>query len=163
MSIKTSIKLLAMDVDGTLTDGRIHISDSGELFKSFDAKDGYAVKVMLPKHGIVPAVITGRRSGVVERRCAELGIEHLYQNITDKAACLRKLAEELNVPLDHVACIGDDRNDLPMLELCGFSACPADAAEAVKRVCDYVCQAPGGRGAVRELVERLIEAAQDRL
>ena len=145
-----------MDVDGTLTDGQIHISAEGELFKSFDVKDGYGIHNILPQHGIVPVIITGRRSAIVERRAKELDIERLYQGVTDKAACLRELAAALDIPLSEAACIGDDLNDLPMMELCGVNGCPADAVQAVKDRCRYVCAAPGGRGAVREFIEWLV-------
>ncbi len=149
------IRCLVMDVDGTLTDGQIHISSEGELFKSFDVKDGYGIHKLLPQYGIIPVIITGRRSAIVERRAKELEIGHLYQGVTDKAACLRELAAALEIPLAQIACIGDDLNDLPMLELCGVCGCPADAVQAVRDSCDYVCAAPGGHGAVREFIEWL--------
>ena len=152
-----NICILVMDVDGTLTDGKIHISSQGELFKSFDVKDGYGIHTILPQYGIVPAIITGRWSGSVECRAEELKVEQLYQGVTDKAACLRELSERLNVPLSQVACIGDDLNDLAMMELCGVTGCPGDAVQAVKDKCGYVCQALGGHGAVREFIEWLIK------
>lgn len=155
-SMSNSICVLVMDVDGTLTDGQIHISLDGELFKSFDVKDGYGIHTILPQYSIVPVIITGRRSAIVERRAEELGIEHLYQGMADKAACLRELTAALGIPLSEIACIGDDLNDLPMMELCGVTGCPADAVQEVKDRCGYVCQAHGGHGAVREFIEWLI-------
>lgn len=149
------IRLLVIDVDGTLTDGKIHISDQGELFKSFDVKDGYGIHRILPEYGIIPVIITGRKSKIVERRAEELGIRHLYQGVADKAACVRAVSTDLNVPLEQTACIGDDLNDLPMLELCGVRGCPEDAVAGVQTVCDYICKAPGGHGAVREFIEWL--------
>lgn len=147
------VRLLALDVDGTLTDGQINMGPSGELFKSFDAKDGYGIKHLLPQHGIVSVIITGRVSAIVESRARELGIEHLYQGVTDKAACLRRVLEALGIPPDQTACMGDDLNDLPMMDICGFAACPGDAVQEVKERCAYVCKATGGHGAVREFID----------
>lgn len=149
--------MLVLDVDGTLTDGKINMGPSGEQFKSFDVKDGYGIKLLLPEHEIIPVIITGRVSAIVENRARELGVEHLYQGVEDKAACLRKVAQGLGIPLEQAACMGDDLNDLPMMELCGFAACPSDAVRIVKERCGYVCSAAGGHGAVREFVEWLVE------
>lgn len=149
-------KLLVMDVDGTLTNGRIYISSDGELLKAFDVKDGYGIKNILPKYGIEAAIITGRRSPIVERRAEELNIRHFYQGVEDKEKCLIELSKKLNVSFDCIACIGDDMNDLPMMRLCGISGCPADAVAKVRNDSDYVCAAPGGYGAVREFIEWLI-------
>ena len=154
---KVDVALLVMDVDGTLTDGSINMGPQGELFKSFDVKDGYAIRKILPEHGIVPVIITGRTSAIVENRARELGIEHLYQGVADKAACLHAVAEKLGVSLEQAACMGDDLNDFPMIELCGLTACPGDAVQAVKERCSYVCKAYGGHGAVREFIDWLIE------
>ncbi len=139
-----------MDIDGTLTDGRIHIAPQGELLKSFDVKDGYAIAQMLPQNGILPVIITGRKSEIVARRAEELGIRYVYQGVQNKAECLRVFAAEQGMELSQIAGIGDDIPDLPMLRLCGLAACPADAVEEVKASCRYVCRASGGHGAVRE-------------
>lgn len=155
------ISLLVMDVDGTLTDGQIHIFSEGELFKSFDAKDGYGIHNILPQYGITPVIITGRRSVIAERRAQELGIEYLYQGVADKAACLQELSVALDVPLSKVACIGDDLNDLTMMELCGISGCPADAAAKVKKTAQFVSARNGGHGAVREFIEWITEQKED--
>lgn len=151
------VSALVMDVDGTLTDGQIHISPTGEAFKSFDVKDGYAVHDLLPQMGIVPVIITGRHSDIVAHRAKELGIQELHQGVADKGALLREIAARYGLSREEIACIGDDCNDLSMMELCGICACPADAVQAVKKKCDYVCKAKGGRGAVREFVEWLME------
>lgn len=150
------MKYLIMDVDGTLTDGRIYIGPNGEAMKAFDVKDGYAIRNILPRYEITPIIITGRISSIVEHRAAELGIVHLYQGKQDKAACLQAAMDELGISLNETFCIGDDLNDLPMMELCGVKGCPADAVQEVQSVCDYVCSSPGGHGAVREFVEWLI-------
>lgn len=151
------IKMLVMDVDGTLTDGKIYMGPEGECFKAFDIKDGLGIHDILPRYGITPVIITGRTSSIVERRAAEIGIMHLYQGVRDKATNLREIAHCLKLSLNQIACIGDDINDLPMLELCRVRGCPADAALEVQAVCDYVCKASGGCGAVREFIEWLIQ------
>lgn len=154
---KQAIRMLVMDVDGTLTDGKIHMGKQEELFKSFDVKDGYGIRRILPQYQITPVIITGRISAIVGNRCKELGISHLYQGVEDKAKCLREVAEICRLPVNQVACIGDDENDLPMLNISGICGCPADAVNAVKRNCDYVCKLPGGYGAVREFIEWLLK------
>lgn len=156
MNERTPIRMLVMDVDGTLTDGQIHISAQGELFKSFSVRDGYGIRNLLLPKGIVPVVITGRESSIVENRCKELGIQHLYQGISQKDDCLRRIAHELAIPLEQAACIGDDENDLPMIVACGVSGCPADAVRAVKERCQFISGYPGGHGAVREFIEWLL-------
>lgn len=150
------VKLFIMDVDGTLTDGKIYIGSGGEIMKAFDVKDGYGIHNILPQYGIIPIIVTGRTSAIVEYRAKELGIRHLYQGVTDKAKCIRNISVALNASFEQMACIGDDLNDLPMMELCGVSGCPEDAVQAVKDKCDYICIHSGGNGAVREFIEWLI-------
>ena len=106
------IKLLVMDVDGTLTDGKINMGPNGELFKAFDIKDGYAINEMLPAHGIVPAIITGRISSIVENRARELHIDELYQGKHDKLDTLRELMQKYACSRENVAYIGDDILDI---------------------------------------------------
>lgn len=149
------IKLLVMDVDGTLTDGRIYISAAGETMKAFDVKDGYAIAHILPQLGIIPVIITGRVSAIVERRAEELKVTELYQGVTDKLTKLEEVVKKLEVCTDEVAYIGDDLNDLDCIRLCGLSACPADAVAEVREAVDHVCMHVGGRGAVREFVDHL--------
>ena len=150
------IKLLAMDVDGTLTDGRIYIGADGEVMKAFDVKDGYGI-VRFKKAGGIPAIITGRESTIVEQRCKELGIIELHQGVSDKLACLLNLAQKYGLNRDQVSYVGDDINDLDCINYAGFSACPSDASEAVKACSDYVCANKGGRGAVREIVDTILQ------
>ena len=102
------IKLLVMDVDGTLTDGKINISSNGELYKSFDVKDGYGIAKILPKLNIVPAIITGRKSDILSHRCKELKITHCYQGVNDKKNKLLDLLHTLDIKPDEVDCIGDN-------------------------------------------------------
>ena len=153
MKGKKPIRLLAMDVDGTLTDGKIYMSSQGELFKAFHVKDGCGIRNLLPQNQVIPVVITGRASVIVENRCRELGIRHLYQGIAQKGDCLRQISQELGIPLEQAACIGDDENDLPMMALCGVCGCPADAVDAVKSQCAFVSKYAGGLGAVRDFIE----------
>lgn len=149
------IKLFVMDVDGTLTDGKIYMSSHGEWIKAFNIKDGYAIKEILPQMNIVPAIITGRQSEIVERRAKELGVIELYQGVSDKLSVIRKVAEENDIKKEEIAYIGDDLNDLPAIEYCGISACPNDAVDVIKKKVDYVCGTNAGDGAVREFVDKL--------
>lgn len=155
-----SIKILAMDVDGTLTDGHIYIGADGEMMKAFHVQDGYAIAHILPEKEILPVIITGRSSQIVERRAAELKITHLHQGITDKLSKLKAIATELGVHADEIAYIGDDVNDLDCIHWCGLTACPADAVPEVITAVDYVCKRDGGRGAVRELIDFIVNGGQ---
>lgn len=148
-------RMLVMDVDGTLTDGRLYYSADGEVMKAFDVKDGYGI-VSFIKAGGIPAVITGRRSGIVEQRCRELGITEVHQGVSDKLDMLKKIAQKHFISSDEITYIGDDQNDLSCMEYCGFSACPRDAVEVVKKEVTYVCIHDGGRGAVREIVDLIL-------
>lgn len=149
------IKILVMDVDGTLTDGKIHIGENGEMFKSFSVKDGYGIVNLLPQKDIVPVVITGRSSKIVEKRCKELNIHYLYQGVKDKLCVLDQLLKELNYTYDNVAIIGDDMNDYTCIQKAAVSACPQDSVNKVKEIVDYVLESQGGQGAVREFIELL--------
>ena len=154
--MNNKIKLLVMDVDGTLTNGKIYIGANGEVMKAFDVKDGYAIAVLLSKRGIVPVIITGRESKIVAQRAIELGIDDLYQGVNNKLAVLKKVAEKYSAEADEIAYIGDDLNDLDCIAYCGITACPADAVDEVKRKVDYACKQKGGYGAVREFINTLI-------
>ena len=153
---KTRIKMLAMDVDGTLTDGKIYLSENGEILKAFCIKDGYAIHDLLPTHGIIPILITGRSSKIVENRAQELGVDMVFQGVKDKLALLKKIADENKVTLDEIAYIGDDLNDLECINACGLSGCPADAVESVQERADYISNNNGGFGAVRDFIEYVI-------
>lgn len=153
----SKIKLLVMDVDGTLTDGKIYMGSSGEAFKAFDIKDGYGIHEILPKAGIVPAIITGRKSDIVLNRCRELEIEELYQGYHDKTLALCHLLKKYNCSKEDIAYIGDDVLDLECMMQCGIKGCPSDAVEQVKEICDFVCNRAGGQGAVREFIEWIIK------
>ena len=151
-----NIRMLVMDVDGTLTDGHIYIGAKGETMKAFHVQDGYGIAHILPKLGIIPVIITGRSSRIVEKRAAELKIVHLYQGIIDKLSKLNEIAAELHIPAEEIAYIGDDLNDLECIRYCGHTGCPADAVPEVMGAVDYVCKRNGGSGAVREFIDHLI-------
>lgn len=151
IKITMKIKVLVMDVDGTLTDGKIHISDEGEVFKSFNVKDGYGI-ANLYKIDILPVIITGRKSKIVEYRAKELNIKEIYQGVHNKVDKLKYICEKYKISLKEVAYIGDDINDLECMKICGISACPNDAAEEVLDSVDYICEKKGGEGAVREFI-----------
>ncbi len=152
-----NIKMLVMDVDGTLTDGRIYMGPEGEAMKAFDAKDGYGIAQLLPKLGITPVIITGRKSQILEHRARELKIAELYQGVADKLPKLQQLAAARGLSREEIACIGDDVNDLECLRWCGLSAAPADAQEEVLSAVTYRCRREGGRGAVREFIRFLAD------
>lgn len=154
------IRLLVMDVDGTLTDGHIYMGPEGEVFKAFDVKDGYAIANLLPLMQIVPVIITGRTSAIVERRAAELGIAELYQGVVNKLEKLKEIAYNYHLSEAEIAYIGDDLNDIPCIGYAGFSGCPGDAAEEVKKAVDHVCVSKAGRGAVREFIEEIIKQVE---
>lgn len=154
------IRFLVMDVDGTLTDGKIYMGAQGELIKAFDIKDGYGIKEILPLHNITPVIITARSSEILQNRCRELGITELYQNTRDKFACLTALLERHQSSLADVAYIGDDCLDLqcmePVLRAGGQTGCPADAVPSVMAACSFVAPHKAGEGAVRDFVEYLV-------
>ena len=153
------IKLLALDVDGVLTDGSIYISPAGEVFKGFNAKDGMGISCAL-RSGLQIAVITGRQSPIVERRCEELGITLLQQGVKDKRLSLQQMAQKLGLVREEIAYMGDDLNDIPAFKASGLNLVPADAAIEVMAVADIITKASGGRGAVREAITMIL-AAQD--
>ena len=153
------IKLLALDVDGVLTDGTIYISPAGEVFKGFNAKDGMGISCAL-RNNLQIAVITGRQSPIVERRCEELGIKLFMQGVKDKRLALQKMAQELGLAREEIAYMGDDLNDIPAFKASGLNFVPADGSIEVLAVADIITKAKGGRGAVREAITMIL-AAQD--
>ena len=151
------IKLLLLDVDGVLTDGRIIYDGQGNELKAFDVKDGHGLK-MVQRAGIQVGIITGRSSEVVRRRAAELGIEILYQGVLQKLNPYREILDQHGLTDRQVAYVGDDIVDLPILQRVGFSATVADAVPDVFPLVDYVATRSGGRGAVREICDLLLRA-----
>ena len=155
MTDYADIRLLVMDVDGVMTDGKITYSSDGQELKSFNIKDGLGIK-RAQASGIETAIITGRTSPMVERRARELGIAHLVQGREDKLAALSDLVDQMNLSLDQVAYIGDDLPDLTAIESVRLGACPADAATEVKSKANWVSTRGGGDGCVRELCDLLV-------
>jgi 3-deoxy-D-manno-octulosonate 8-phosphate phosphatase (KDO 8-P phosphatase) len=150
------IRLLLLDVDGVMTDGGIYYSNSGEEFKKFNIQDGYGIR-KLQGAGIGVGVISGRESELVKKRTAELGISEVHLNIVNKLEAYESLKKRLGLSDSEIAFIGDDEFDLEVLEKAGFSAAPANALPLVKKRTDYVCRNTGGNGAIRELIELILQ------
>lgn len=151
------IQLLAMDLDGTLTDAGMYYAPAGEALKKFNTRDGMGIG-RLHLVGVKTAIVTSETSGFAASRARKLGIETVITGAKDKAAVLMSLAVTHGLSLSQIAFIGDDINDLPALEVVGLGACPSDATPSVLRLAHYVCQTPGGGGCVRELADLIIEA-----
>ncbi len=155
------LKLMAFDVDGVLTDGRLYYSSTGDELKAFSTLDGHGLK-MLREAGVLLAIITGRRSKAVELRAQNLGIEILAQGIEDKHQTMNEILQARALSWQHVGYMGDDVVDLPLLRACGFSATVSEGHDLVKSYVDHVASKPAGLGAAREVCE-LILAAQGKL
>lgn len=151
-----SISLLLTDVDGVLTDGSITFDSDGAETKTFHVRDGLGVRLWQRAGGTL-GIVTGRASVVVEQRARELDIEIVRQSVKEKLPVVEEIAESLGVPLDQVAYLGDDLPDLPAIRAVGFGAAVADAAPEVLEAADYVTTQPGGRGALREVIEKLLK------
>ncbi len=151
------MRLLVLDVDGVLTDGRLTYGASGELGKTFHVRDGYGIRALLAA-GVEVAVISGRHSSAVVRRCEELGIRHLHLGVDDKGATLKRLLEELDVAPAECACVGDDAPDVPMLRLVGLAVAVADAHPSARAAAHRRTRQAGGAGAVREVCDWLLAA-----
>ncbi len=152
-----AIKVAIFDVDGVLTDGGLHYSDSGEETKIFDVRDGHGMK-MLQASGVELAIITSRTSQCVARRAENLGIELLFQGVLNKLAAFERLTADLEVDPGACAYMGDDWVDLPVLIRCGLALSVPEAPAVVRERVHYVTRAAGGRGAVREACELIMQA-----
>jgi 3-deoxy-D-manno-octulosonate 8-phosphate phosphatase (KDO 8-P phosphatase) len=152
-----AVKLLALDVDGVLTDGRLWFGNNGEELKAFDIQDGLGIK-LLQRSGVAVAIITGRRSALVANRARELGIQHVIQGREDKLQALQALCAELQMPLAAVAYMGDDLPDLSAIRAAGLGIAVANARDMVARHADYRTERSGGNGAVREICEIILSA-----
>jgi len=161
IELARSIELAVFDIDGVMTDGRLLFTDSGEQIKAFHVRDGLGLKALM-KHGIRVAVITARVSGALDRRMTELGIDRVMQGHQDKATALDQLLETESVAPASVCYTGDDLVDWPAMRRCGLKCAPADADEWIRQQADFITRNPGGRGAVREICELILDA-QDRL
>ncbi len=151
------LRLVAFDVDGVFTDGRIYLADDGTESKAFHTQDGFGVRRLLDS-GVAVAVISGRTSAAVERRMAELGVPHVVLGCKDKVAAMQDLASSLGIGLQQCAFVGDDIPDLALLERVGLSVAVANAVGPVQERCDYVTRRTGGAGAVREICDLVVAA-----
>ncbi|AEE13716.1 3-deoxy-D-manno-octulosonate 8-phosphate phosphatase, YrbI family [Thermodesulfobium narugense DSM 14796] len=149
-----NIKLIGFDVDGVLTDGSILLTPDDEI-KIFNVKDGLGI-TMARKLGFIIIFISGRKSLSLEKRVRELKVDYLIMGCEDKILEFDKILRELNMSYENLAYMGDDYNDLPVLEICGVSACPGDALEAVKERVDMVIEDFGGKGAARSFIEKIL-------
>ena len=155
-----SIKLVIFDVDGVLTDGRLFFGDDGQEYKSFYARDGLGMKLLL-KSGVEIAIITARSSELVKHRMKNLGIQHVYQGRLDKLAAFEELVQKLKLEPDSVAYVGDDVIDLPVMEQVGLSIAVQDAHDFVKQRADYITSFKGGQGVAREVADLILDAQFD--
>jgi 3-deoxy-D-manno-octulosonate 8-phosphate phosphatase (KDO 8-P phosphatase) len=151
------IKLLILDVDGVLTDGRIIMNDSGDEIKHFNVRDGHGIK-MIMRYGIGVVFLTGRTSKVVNHRAKDLGITEVYQGTFDKAEVCDKILQKKSLQFEEIAYMGDDIVDIPVLRRAGFSVAVSDASKYVKNFVDYITTKEGGKGAVREICEIILQA-----
>jgi 3-deoxy-D-manno-octulosonate 8-phosphate phosphatase (KDO 8-P phosphatase) len=152
------IKLLVLDVDGVLTDGTITINADGSESKSFNTLDGHGIK-MWQRAGLKVAILSGRTSQPTQRRAEQLQIEYVFQECHDKLPVFKKLLEQLSLEPREAAFMGDDVTDLPVLRYTGFAATVVNAVDAVKQNADYVTTTPGGKGAVREVIEHILKGS----
>ncbi len=151
------VALMGLDVDGVLTDGGLHFSSAGDEIKVFSSLDGHGIK-MLQSAGVEVAIISGRRSQALALRAANLGIAELHMGVEDKRSCLGTLLAQRGLDWQQAGYMGDDVVDLPVLRACGFSASPADGHAFVRQHVTHVCSLGGGRGAVREVCELILDA-----
>jgi 3-deoxy-D-manno-octulosonate 8-phosphate phosphatase (KDO 8-P phosphatase) len=152
-----NVRLMAFDVDGVLTDGTLFVASGGEELKAFNILDGHGLR-MLRGAGVQLAILSGRESAAVSRRAHELGIDYVQQGIAEKLPAFEGLCARAGVQADQCGFVGDDYPDLPVLIRCGFAACVPGAPEAVRSRVHYVTRAAGGRGAVREICEFVLDA-----
>jgi 3-deoxy-D-manno-octulosonate 8-phosphate phosphatase (KDO 8-P phosphatase) len=152
-----NIRLVLLDVDGVLTDGRLYFGPKEELFKVFHVRDGQGIK-MLQKVGLEVAILSGRRSDAAFLRAKELGINRYYEGLRDKLAVMQDLLAALNLKPSAVAALGDDLVDLPLLTRVGLAVAVADAVPEVRAACHWVTPLPGGRGSVRQVCDLLLQA-----
>ena len=151
------IRLIALDVDGVLTDGGMYYGESGEELKKFQTRDGMGIK-LLQAEGIITAIVTMENTQMVKRRAKKLGIPEVHQGIRDKLSVLRDLVSKYDMTFGEVAYMGDDVNDLDALREVGFAGAPADCMDPVRQVVHYLCRRRGGEGAVREVADLILSA-----
>lgn len=151
------IKMLVFDVDGVMTDGSITYDENGIEYKTFNAKDGHGV-VRMNKSGFITAIITARNNGTVAHRAKNLNFTELYQGAKYKLPALEELMKKYDLNFENISYMGDDLPDICILEKVGLASCPADAVSEVKEICNFQSQYGGGKGAVRELCDFILDA-----
>ena len=156
-----AIRLLVLDVDGVMTDGRLHFGPRGEALKAFHVRDGFGIQ-QVRKAGIDVAVISGRKSAMVSARCRELGVRHVFQGQADKLAAFERLRSRLDVSAAACACVGDDVPDVPLMRKVGLAFAVADAHAEARSAAHIVTALAGGQGAVREVCDYLLSARPSR-
>jgi 3-deoxy-D-manno-octulosonate 8-phosphate phosphatase (KDO 8-P phosphatase) len=156
-TLSRDIKLIIFDIDGVLTNGTLFLGDDGQEYKAFNSRDGHGMRMLL-ECGLRAAIITGRKSNVVEHRMRDLGIDIVYQGFRDKRPAFRALLEETGLDTRHIAYMGDDVVDLPVMTRVGMAIATADAHPFVLQHADYVTRASGGAGAAREAIETILQA-----
>lgn len=152
-----NVRLVILDVDGVLTDGRIIMDESGRELRCFDVKDGFGVRALI-EMGVVVAVISGRSAPCVQKRLQQLGVKDIYQGVFEKRNPFKELLKKYNITPEETLFVADDVYDLPLFDEVGVKVAVADAVEAVKEKADWVTRHPGGRGAVREVAEAVLKA-----
>lgn len=151
-----TIKLVAFDVDGVLTDGSLTFDENGHEYKTFNAKDGQGI-VNINKAGIITAIITARNNGTVEHRARNLNIKELHQGSKNKIKTLEEIMAKYNITFEEIAYMGDDLPDICILEKVALKGCPNDAVDEVKAIANFVSSKNGGRGAVREFCDYILK------
>lgn len=151
------IQLVLLDVDGVLTAGEIIYGDNGEQLKIFNVKDGLGIR-MLKAAGIGVGIVTGRTGGALQHRCRNLGIDLVFDGVRDKTKTLDDIVGRTGIAADHIAFIGDDLPDLPVMKRVGLAVAVADAHESVRQAAHIITRLPGGRGAVREISDAILKA-----
>ena len=152
-----NIKLLLLDVDGVLTDGKITYTDIGEEIKSFNSKDGLGIRLLI-ESGIKVGIITGRKSGALTHRCENLGIDLLFDGVIDKVKAFNKILYKTKISASETAFAGDDLPDLPVMKRAGLSIAPADAPPYIQEHADIITRQKGGEGAIREICDEILKA-----
>ena len=154
------IKAFILDVDGVLTNGMVHVTETGEQLRQFNIKDGYALQLAV-KRGYSILVLSGARSKGVELRLKGLGIEHIYLGLDSKIEVYHKFLSNSGLSAEQILYMGDDIPDLPVMKLVGLAVCPSDSAEEIKSVCDYISPKNGGEGCVRDIIEKVLKIRND--
>lgn len=150
------IRCIVLDVDGVLTDGTILVTESGEFLRSFNVKDGYAIQLAV-KRGLKVFVISGGQSKGVLERMKRLGVDQIHLGISNKLSLLQKISSSEGLKPDEILFVGDDIPDLESMRWCGVSVCPADAAEDIKKISSFISPFKGGKGVVRDIIEKILK------